>query len=364
MKNFIIIRPKHILLFIVDFTLAAYIFYVNFYFLPEKYQFVPQIRSCIYLSLMTFIFTWLCWSLYFELRDFWQFRWYRTDTLQVKIKSVHIPISWPKSDQDLGNNKTKESNTNEDLVLYGEILHWTKNSQKSPVVIFSHGFSDDCIYTRHFTIPIALSGYDVLTFDSRGSGKSRKTGKTNQFVEITRDLKDVIKYVKKDSYLGGRPIYLVGISLGSLASIKQGLTDDSVEKIIAVAAMSNYRNNIPQSPITFKKNWWLWLRYTFFGVMMNPLDGINYELSPVLQLSKLRKNYNDDNNWIDFTSKKLFLVHAKNDKIISFDSFLENRNIAKLKSRYHNWEILNSGGHNFLQYELPLVSTIITMMKY
>ena len=356
-KNIIIIRPKHILLFIFDFALAAYIYYVNFYL------FGNNAGRCIYLSLMTFIFTWLCWSLYFELRDFWQFRWYRVDTLQVKIKSVHIPILWPKSDQDLGNNMIKERYSDEEPVLYGEILHCKKTPPKSPVVIFSHGFSDDCIYTRHITIPIALSGYDVLTIDSRGSGKSRKTGKTNQFVEITRDLKDIITYVKNDSYLGGRPIYLVGISLGSLASIKQGLTDDSVEKIIAVAAMSNFRDNIPQSPITFKKNWWLWLRYTFFGVMMNPLDEINYELSPVLQLSKLRKKYNDDNNWVDFTSKKLFLVHAKNDKIISFDSFLENRNMAKIKSKYHNWEILNSGGHNFLQYELPLVSTIISMMQ-
>ncbi len=303
---------------------------------------------------MTFIFVWLCWSLYFELRDFWQFRWYRVDTLQVKINVVHIPILWSKSDQDY---------SNEEPVLYGEILHWKNTTPKSPVVIFSHGFSDDCIYTRHITIPIALSGYDVLTFDSRGSGKSRKTGKTNQFVEITRDLKDVIKYVKNDPYLGGRPIYLVGISLGSLASIKQGLPDDSVKKIIAIAAMSNYRDNIPQSSITFKKNWWLWLRYTFFGVKMNPLDGINFELSPVLQLKKLRKDYANDDDWIDFTSKKLFLIHAKNDKIISFNSFLENRNIAKLKSIIHNWEIFNSGGHNFLQYELPLVSTIITMMQ-
>jgi len=355
LKNIIIIRPKHILLFIVDFILAVFIYYVNF-------SLGNTSGRCFYLSLMTFIFVWLCWSLYFELRDFWQFRWYRVDTLQIKISSVKIPILWPKSNQDHNINKKKAPNIDENPSLYGEILHWKKTPPKSPVVIFSHGFSDDCVYTRHITIPIVLSGYDVLTFDSRGSGKSRKAGKTNQFVEITRDLKDIIKYVKNDSFLGGRPIYLVGISLGSLASIKQGLTDDSVEKIIAVAAMSNYRDNIPQSPITFKKNWWLWLRYTFFGVEMNPLDGINYELSPILQLSKLRKKYGNDDDWIDFTSKKLFLVHAKNDKIISYDSFLENRNVSKLVSQNKNWEIFNSGGHNFLQYELLLVSTIISMM--
>ncbi len=312
---------------------------------------------------MTFVFAWFCWSLYFELRDFWQFRWYRIDNFQVKIKPVQIPILWPKNDKNLDNNRKEESYSTENLTLYGEILHKDGTPPKSPVVIFSHGFSDDCIYTRHITIPIALSGYDVLTFDSRGSGKSRKAGKTNQFVEITRDLKDVIKYVKNDPILGDRPIYLVGISLGSLASIKQGLFDDSVDKIIAVAAMSNYRDNIPQSPITFKKNWWLWLRYTFFGVKMNPLDAINYELSPLLQLSELRRKFDNDADWIDYTSKKLFLIHAKNDKIISFESFIENRDVAKLVSNNKNWEILNSGGHNFLQYELPLVSTIIAMMQ-
>jgi len=96
---------------------------------------------------------------------------------------------------------------------------------------------------------------------------------------------------------------------------------------------------------------------------MNPLDAINYELSPVLQLAKFRKNFVNDADWIDFTSKKLFLIHARNDKIISFESFLENRDVAKLISNNKNWEILNSGGHNFLQYELPLVSTIIAMMQ-
>ncbi|QEE14690.1 alpha/beta hydrolase [Promethearchaeum syntrophicum] len=357
MKNSIIIRPKHILLFIVDFSLAAYIYYVNFVLFGNDFW------RCIYLSVMTFAFTWLCWALYFELRDFWQFRWHRVEPLQIKIKSVQIPILWSKKDQNLDINRNDESNSNENPTLYGEILHKDGTPPKSPVVIFSHGFSDDCIYTRHITIPIALSGYDVLTFDSRGSGKSRKAGKTSQFVEITRDLKDVIKYVKNDSILGDRTIYLVGISLGSLASIKQGLADDSVEKIIAVSAMSNYRNNIPQSPITFKKNWWLWLRYTFFGVKMNPLDEVNYELSPKLQLAQLRRSFNNDADWVDFTSKKLFLVHAKNDKIISFESFLENRDVAKLISENNNWEILNSGGHNFLQYELPLVSTIIAMMQ-
>lgn len=356
MKNIIIIRPKHVLLFIVDFALAVYIYYVNF-------SLGNPAGRCAYLSLMTFIFTWLCWALYFELRDFWQFRWYRVDTLQIKIDSIRIPILWPKFDKDLIKNTKKERNISENSTLHGEILHWNGTLPQSPVVIFSHGFSDDCVYTRHITIPIALSGYDVLTFDNRGSGKSRKSGKTNQFVEITRDLKDVIEYVKKDSNLGGRPIYLVGISLGSLASIKQGLTDDSVEKIIAVAAMSNYRDNIPQSPITFKKNWWLWLRYTFFGVMMNPLDEMNYELSPILQLKKLRKSFENEADWIDFTSKKLFLIHAKNDKIISFDMFLENRNIAKLRSKFKNWVISRSGGHNFLQYELPLVSSIISMLN-
>ncbi len=312
---------------------------------------------------MTFIFTWLCWSLYYELRDFWQFRWYRVDKLQVKIDSVRIPIQWSKNNQNLSNNKKRETIIEENPVLYGEILHWNGTTPKSPVVIFCHGFSDDCIYTRHITIPIALSGYDVLTFDSRGSGKSRKAGKTNQFVEITRDLKDVMEYVKNHSFLGDRPIYLVGISLGSLASIRQGLNDYLVEKIIAVAAMSNYRDNIPQSPIAFKKNWWLWLRYTFFGVMMNPLDEINYELSPMLQLRKLRKTFESEAEWINFTSKKLFLIHAKNDKIISFEMFLENRNVANLKSKYKNWVITKSGGHNFLQYELPLVSTIISMLN-
>jgi hypothetical protein len=215
-----IIRPKHYLLGIMGLLLAAFIYWVN-------RSLGNDIGPCLYLSFFTFLLWWFCWSLYFELRDFWQFRWYgnHVDHKNVQITPISIPILW--------------EDTPKEKQLYGEVLHWANTNQNTPVVIFTHGFSDDSNYIRHYTIPIALSGFDVVAFDNRGTKKSRKAGKGNQFAEITHDLADVIKFVQNYDTLANRPIILVGISLGAVASLRQGLLlrNNGVKKVIAIAAI-------------------------------------------------------------------------------------------------------------------------------
>ncbi len=84
-----IIRPKHILLTIIGLILSIFIFWVNFYYFEDN-----AFIHCFNLSVMTFLIWYLCWCFYFELRDFWQLRWYGKNIAHpnVSIKSVNFSI--------------------------------------------------------------------------------------------------------------------------------------------------------------------------------------------------------------------------------------------------------------------------------
>ncbi len=115
-----------------------------------------------------------------------------------------------------------------------------QNSEKpQPLIIYSHGFSDDRMRSRYLTVPIALMGYDIIVFDGRGSGESRSVGNKNQFTKILNDLGCVIQFISEQDRFNSRPIYLLGISLGAMTSLIQGIHLESVQRIIAIAGMSS-----------------------------------------------------------------------------------------------------------------------------
>lgn len=344
-----IIRPKHYLLVILGLILAGGIFYVNFIIFHGN-----TLGNSLYLSFFTFLLWWFCWSLYFEIRDFWQFRWYgpQVDLKSLDISPLSIPITKSLESQDNNSQEGKK------VYLGGEWIHKLDTAKEAPVVIFVHGFSDDSEYIRHYTAPLAQAGFNVIAYDNRGTKKSRKAGRKSQFVDITNDLKEVIEFIRKDSRFSQSTIHLVGISLGAMAVIKQGLNFAEKEwcgKIIAIAAMGDYSRSIPFSPIPFLKNWWLLVRYTFFGVPINPISKINYELSPALQIRSIKSEGNSET--LSIIKKKFHLIHADNDAIIPVSHFWENLGELELSSSH--WLVTKKGGHNFLRYEPLILSKIL-----
>lgn len=337
------IRPKHYALALLLLSFSIFIYWVNI-------SWGNPVEHSLQLSIMTFILIYMAFAIYWEIRDFWQYRWYRSETPGIDIRSVKIPLD---SNQPLNQGKDRH--------LFADILTPDNVEPTAPVVIFSHGFSDDRIYTRHYTVPMATAGFIVLAYDCRGVGKSKKAGGNHQFAEIAEDLGDVINYVSCHPDLKNRVIHLVGFSLGAFGSIKQGLWQKSVDKVVGVSAMSNYGCNLPKSPIPFKGKWWVWLRYKFFGVMFNPKPEINQILSPSYQIAERKKEFSDEIAWQAFISEKLFLIHAHNDRIVPIRNFLENVEIANLPAK--NWMVTRSGGHNFLRHELAVVSVIIKVLK-
>jgi predicted alpha/beta-fold hydrolase len=286
----------------------------------------------------------MAFNIYWELRDFWQFRWANVERNGILKESVRIPLpNHPKS-QTLG----------------AEVLHHPENDPLSPIIIFSYGFSDDMQLIRYLTVPLVYAGYDVLTYDCRGKKTSRRVGRKTDFPAMIDDLDAVVQYLTQNPRTACRPIYLIGISLGAIFSLYQGIWNQKIHKVVAIAAMSNYRHNFQFSPITFIRKWWIWLRYTLFGVNFNPTEETNTKLSPVLQMQLSQKQPEFEQNpskWVELVGRKIYYIHAVDDAIIPLSNFYENRKNSRTPPA--QWLLSRKGDHLFRQQELSLITGIL-----
>ena len=85
---------------------------------------------------------------------------------------------------------------------------------------------------------------------------------------------------------------------------------------------------------------------------------MNEKLSPLFQIKKV-KNESTDEKWQKL-SKRVLLVHSKNDRIIKLINFIENRDALELP--LENQLILNKGGHNLKKNELILQGAFIQFL--
>jgi alpha-beta hydrolase superfamily lysophospholipase len=101
-------------------------------------------------------------------------------------------------------------------------LAGSEGATKAPVLLV-HGFGQNRyawhLPSRSLANHLARAGYDVYNLDLRGHGRSRHLGaKRSRGVEdyVREDLPTAVDEVQAIS--GGRPVYLVGHSLGGLVS--------------------------------------------------------------------------------------------------------------------------------------------------
>lgn len=107
---------------------------------------------------------------------------------------------------------------------------------------------------------LAGQGWRVTTFDYRGSGASRRRGESLRQVRAdlfdwARDYEAVVDHAH--AALPGRPLYLLGHSLGAQLPGLLG-NQDKVSGLLSVAAGSGYwRENAPRLRRTIWYFWWV-----------------------------------------------------------------------------------------------------------
>jgi alpha/beta superfamily hydrolase len=325
---------KRIVLIAIDILISWYIWEVNVSFGNPCYS--SAFSKCFTLSITTFLIIYVPFEIYWSFRELWYDRWRKLLLKDLTVSTINIDVS----DGQLSANLVKNRNE-------------SKVALKNAIIIVCHGFSDTKETLQYFYFPFAYQGYTVLAYDARGSGKSKKTGKRSDFLKRIEDFKKVIEWVRNHDEFSNIKIYCIGFSIGAITILSAGFENREIEKIIAISSISHYKQNIP------KYNPVIMLSYLIKGVKIFPNIEENIQLSPYLSIKKVREKITPE-DWNDY-SKKVMLIHCKNDRVIKFKNLKENRLV--LESPESNVIILKKGGHSQKKNECILVGACLNFLK-
>ncbi|NVM35221.1 MAG: alpha/beta fold hydrolase [Candidatus Lokiarchaeota archaeon] len=325
---------KRIILIIIDVLFSWYIWEVNVSLGNPCYT--TAFSRCFILSITTFLIFYTPFEIYFSFRELWFDRWPKLYHKDLEVSTIKINVS----DGFLSANLVRNQNR-------------AKINLKNALVIICHGFSDTKETLEYFYYPLAYHGYIVLAYDARGTGKSKKTGNRSDFLKRIEDFKKLIEWVKNQEEFSSNKIYCIGFSIGAITVLSGGFLNSNIEKIVAISSMSYYKQNIP------KYNPVVRLSYLIKGVKLNPNEKENNQLSPYLLFQNAKKELSSE-EWKDF-SKKVMLIHCKNDRVIKFKNFKENRLV--LESPEKNILILKKGGHSQKKNECVLVGATLNFLN-
>ncbi len=330
LENFKKKLPKRIAIATVAFIVSAYIWDVNA-------SWGNTFETCMSLSTTTFLIIYTPFEIYWTFRDMWFDRWKRLKSRYLEINEQRIEIESGK-------------------FLIANIVNPKNQSHirpKNAVIIVCHGFSDTKETLQYYFLPLALQGYTILTYDARGSGKSRKTGRRGQFIERISDFEKIVEWIKQNKDLSRMKIYAIGVSIGTMAALCGGFPRNDVDKIVAIASFSDFKKN------SAKYNPVVVLRYLLKGVSIHPSHEKNEKLSPYLIFQSV-KNCLSEQEWFAL-KKKVLLIHAKNDKVIKFKNLQENMQVLGLSR--DQVVVFNKGGHSLKKSELSLVGATLQFLN-
>ncbi len=328
-------NQKRLIVIIIAVVVSAYIWHVN------RNLFHNRVKICLIMSTTTFLIIFTPFEIYFSFRDIWYDRWVPLNLKYLEISKVKIEVEVKRKKKkfihaDMISLKDKES-----------------VKAKNTIIIISHGFSDTKNTLQCYSFPLAYQGYIILAYDARGTGKSKRTGRRSHFLKRIEDFKKIIEWIKSRKELSGMKINCMGFSIGAITVLCGGFANNDIDKIIAISSMSYYRQNIPKfNPIII-------LSYLFKGVKLFPNYEENKRLSPSIVIKEFKKEFLAE-DW-EKSSKRVMLIHCKNDRIIKFKNFLENKLI--LESPERNLLILRKGGHSQKKNECAIVGSTLNFLK-
>jgi pimeloyl-ACP methyl ester carboxylesterase len=299
-------------------------------------------NTCLILSTTTFLIIFTPFEIYWSFRDIYFDRWAPIKLKNMKTSKINIEV---------GKNRKGKSKYIVGLLISLSNIEIVES--KSSLVVICHGFSDSKETLQYYYIPLALQGHTILVYDARGTGESKKAGKRSQFLKRIEDFEKIIEWIKTHDQLKNYDVTTVGFSIGAITVLCGGFSNKNIKKIIAVSSMSNYKQNLPKyNPI-------IMFSYLLKGVKLFPNKVENDKLSPYSVIQNSKRQLSEE-AWREF-SKRVFLIHAKNDKIINFKNFQENVELLNLPEQ--NTLILNSGGHTQKKNELLLVASSLKFLE-
>ncbi|MHA1689528.1 MAG: alpha/beta fold hydrolase [Promethearchaeota archaeon] len=292
-------------------------------------------QTCLFLSITTFLIVYIPFEIYWCCKDFWYERWPLVKIDSLEISTIKFPI-----------DNAKKS------YLIGELIrskHEQKVISRNSMVIVNQGFSGTKEALQYLYYPLVLYGYQVLIYDPRGVGRSKKTGKKREYIQRIQDFDIIFQWVMNQDSLKNLNIYCIGFSYGTLPTLIKAFPNEKIKKIIIISSIANFKKTFRQLNPIIKLNYYL--KGTFLKIRKEQ----NLELSPVLILKSYKKQVKPQ-EWKKLVDRVL-LIHAKNDKITKFFNFEEL--VSFLEVPNVNYLVFNKGGHVQKRNELIIVASIL-----
>ncbi|MBD3340001.1 MAG: hypothetical protein GF353_12880 [Candidatus Lokiarchaeota archaeon] len=321
---------KRILVYIIAIVVSSYIWFVN------GILFGNTFTVCLILSTTTFLIIVTPFEIYFSFRDLYFERW--NPFYDDKITKIKYHI------------KVKEGFLRADLVRLGnnEI-----NETNNTIIVISPGFSDKKESLEYLYYPLVTQGYEILVYDARGIGESKKAGHRGDMTKRLDDFRTIINWIKTNQKFKNKRIFAIGVSIGALTIFCSSFRDREVKKMVGLSCISKYKKNVMNARGIVK------LSFSLKGIDLNPSEEEDKLLSPYNVFKSAKKDFPKE-EW-QILSKRVMLIHAKNDNIIPFENFVENSRILDLPET--NQLILEKGGHNQKKNELAIVGAIIRFLN-
>lgn len=212
--------------------------------------------------------------------------------------------------------KSKQGN----ITLRG--LFFTAPSKSNKTLIVVHGLGENRFMSGRTEILVKYlipKGYNLLAFDLRGHGESEGNLITFGYYE-KYDVAGAIEYLKQRG-IEGEKIGLIGFSMGAITAIETAGEDERINVVIADSAIRDLKLFVSTDVRNLSND---------VDVLLNNLGGTSYSailrylpfkdkiISMTANVYGLKINEVSPMNTVRKIRKKpIFLIHSKNDQIIS-----------------------------------------------
>lgn len=301
---------------------------------PDRMTLLPD--SLVYRALVFGFQVYVCTFLGFMIAEsvsrFWWNRWKPARTSIVKTTAVRVAVG--------------------DTTIPGQLHEPLHLQDRGPrgFIIASHGINDTPARAMHWILGMVAAGFAVFTWEYRGRG-GRK-GRVTDMAGHVQDLATVIGFCHEHLAGGARGrLHLVGWSLGGMASILAGMEDPRVGRIFAWSTWSRLGSvlwRIYANPVSL-------IRYAVKGQLAFMREQDRDEVSPARHIGALKARIGKE-PFRKTVAPKLFLAHARDDRLVPVANFYENCRVAGLPAR--NQALFPHGSHLLLRRETEIIGLI------
>lgn len=220
-----------------------------------------------------------------------------------------------------------------------ETTNGRRYPEPRPTVVFFHGFWNKKEVNENYLIPLAHMGYVTVAFDQRGHGEA--AGKKADWFKMFNDVKVILDKICSFKDVREGSLCCVGKSMGGTSVLTRCYEDRRVSMVVAMSALHD-PNLLIEAKFRFLSAGWF----------------VKHEISKIKNKQALKicaRNFLKKD--ADFNKNRVFLIHAKQDKIFP-PSITFKLNKAQSRISESHAILLDNCGHS-LDGQEALVSGII-----